>query len=256
MGRVDGKVALVTGAASVGIGQACAKKLAEEGACVLTTDIDATAGENTAKRLRDDGLDIRFMQQDVTREQDWEAVVAYALKEFGHIDILVNNAGICILKSVKDTSLDEFRKVNAVNLDGPFLGMKHCIPAIRQSGNGGSVINISSIAGKVGIVNGSAYCASKGGLRLMTKAMALECATMNDGIRVNSIHPGYIISDLTRNLSGGNIDSLTEAYLPRIPLQTPGYPEDVANLALYLASDVSKFATGTEFVVDGGITAT
>jgi 3(or 17)beta-hydroxysteroid dehydrogenase len=255
MERVKRKVGIVTGAASEGIGQAIARKLAEEGARIVITDINLESGEATAEKLRSDGLNVIFMAQDVRQEEDWRRVVADTLKIFGHIDILVNNAGIVLLKSVEDTSLADFRGINAVNLDGPFLGMKHTIPAIRKSGRGGSVINISSIAGKVGMAMGSAYCASKGGLRLMTKAMALECAQLQDGIRVNSIHPGFVVSDMTRNLSGGNIEEMSAAYMSSIPLASAGQPEDIANAALYLASDVSKFATGTEFVVDGGLTA-
>lgn len=255
MERVSGKIGIVTGAASMGIGQAIARKLASEGASIVITDIDREAGNATAARLSADGLTVIFMPQDVTLEEDWRRVVADTLTEFGHINILVNNAGIVLLKTVQDMSLQEFRRVNAVNLDGPFLGMKHTIPAMREAGNGGSVINISSIAGKVGMAMGSAYCASKGGLRLMTKAMALECAQLQDRIRVNSIHPGFIVSDMTRNLSGGDIDAMTESYVQRIPLGSAGQPEDIANMALYLASDASKFATGTEFVVDGGLTA-
>ena len=189
MGRVAGKVALVTGGAS-GIGRGCAEALAREGASVVLTDVQAK-GEDVAAGIRKAGGKARFQMHDVTSEGEWNAVVAGIEKEAGRLDILVNNAGIAVGGMVTELTLEDFRRQMAVNVDSVYLGTKAALPLMRK-GKGGSIVNVSSVAGLRGAPRLSAYCASKGAVRLFTKAVALECGLMKDGIRVNSVHPGII----------------------------------------------------------------
>ncbi len=253
MGRVAGKVALVTGAAS-GIGRASAEVLAREGAAVILTDVQAS-GEDVAEGIRKAGGKARFVGHDVTSESEWKSIVAGIEKAEGRLDVLVNNAGIAVAGLIHELSLEQWRHQMAVNVDGVFLGVKTSLPLMRKN-KGGSIINISSIAGLRGAANLSAYCTSKGAVRLFTKSVAIECAAMQDGIRCNSIHPGLIETPIWGQVVPGSNEpmDLDAAAAMRVPLRRKGWPEDIAKVVLFLASDDSGYMTGEEVVVDGGMT--
>jgi len=258
MGRVAGLVALVTGAAS-GIGWACAEALAREGAIVVLTDVQA--GEEVAAGIRAKGGRAEFHKHDVTSEARWGEIIAGIETAHGRLDVLVNNAGIAVAGLVTDLTLEQWRHQMAVNVDGVFLGVKCSLPLMRQTsrdraGGGGSIINISSIAGLRGAANLSAYCTSKGAVRLFTKSVALECAAMGAGVRCNSVHPGIIETPIWGQVVPGSnapldLDAMSAA---RVPLKRKGLPEDIANAVLFLASAESSYMTGEEMVVDGGMT--
>jgi NAD(P)-dependent dehydrogenase (short-subunit alcohol dehydrogenase family) len=254
-GRVSGKVALVTGAAS-GIGRASAETLAREGASVVLTDIQVALGEQAAAGIAKAGGRAVFRRQDVTSEQGWSDVIDEIQREHGRLDILVNNAGIAVAGFVTELSLDDWRRQQAINVDSVFMGTRAALPLMAKGG-GGSIVNISSIAGLRGAPRLSAYCASKGAVRLFSKAVAIECAALKNGVRVNSIHPGIIETPIWAALGapGSNLppDLDTLAQL-RVPLGVKGRPVDIANAVLFLASDESRYMTGEEMVVDGGMT--
>jgi len=258
-GRVSGRTALVTGGGS-GIGRASAARLAAEGAFVLVTDVDDAMGEATVAAIRETGGTADFRHHDVADESQWEAVISWLRRERGALQILVNNAGIGVGGSLLTMSLTEWRRQQAINLDGVFLGLKHGIPLMRDSG-GGSVINISSVAGLKGSPNLAAYCATKGGVRLLTKGAALECARERWGVRVNSVHPGVIDTPIWTKVNpdvfaeGQNAVDVDAMAALGVPMGIPGKPEDIANGVLFLASDESSYMTGSELVIDGGITA-
>jgi NAD(P)-dependent dehydrogenase (short-subunit alcohol dehydrogenase family) len=253
-GRVAGKVALVTGGAS-GIGRGCAERLAEEGAVVVLTDLQDPKGAEVVAGIAGKGGKAEYLHHDVTDEAAWESVVGDIKKRHGRLDILVNNAGIGLAGSVLEMTLETWRKQTAVNLDGVFLGVKHAIPLMRLSGAGGSIINMSSVAGLKGSPNLAGYCATKGAVRLFSKAVAMECANAKDGIRVNSVHPGIIETPIwiTVAPTGSNeppdLDAISAMA---VPLGMKGLPEDIANGVLWLASDESRYVTGAELVIDGG----
>jgi NAD(P)-dependent dehydrogenase (short-subunit alcohol dehydrogenase family) len=253
--RVEGKVALVTGGAS-GIGRGCAERLAEEGAAVVVTDLQDLKGEEVVAAIKRVGGTADYLHHDVTDEAAWAEVVGQVKARHGRLDILVNNAGVGLGGSVLEMTLDTWRRQTAVNLDGVFLGVKHAIPLMREGG-GGSIVNMSSVAGLKGAPSLAGYCATKGGVRLFTKAVALECAAAKDGIRVNSVHPGIIETPiwLTVTPTGTNeppdLDALSELV---VPLGVKGVPLDIANGVLWLASDESRYVTGAELVIDGGLT--
>jgi 3alpha(or 20beta)-hydroxysteroid dehydrogenase len=244
MGRVDGKVALVSGAAR-GMGAAHARILAAEGASVVVGDVLDDRGAATAG-----SIGAPYVHLDVRSLDDWRAAVGSAVDAFGRLDVLVNNAGIIRVATIEDLPVEEFRAVVEVNQLGVFLGMKAAIPAMRASG-GGSIINISSTGGLRGTPGTSAYAASKWAVRGMTKVAALEVG--HDGIRVNSVHPGFIDTDMTRAPEFAGVDQ--ETFSAALPVPRRGVPEDVARMVLFLASDDSAYCTGAEFVVDGGQTA-
>jgi len=255
MGQVEGKIALVTGGAS-GIGAACVETLAREGARVVISDIDDARGAALAAQLAASGQEAIYLAHDVTDEARWQAVVGEIERRYGRLDIMVANAGIGIMTpSIVEMSLADWRRQTAVNLDGVFLSVKYCIPLMRQSG-GGSIIMTSSIAGLRGSATLAGYCATKGGVRLFAKAIAMECASRGDGIRVNSVHPGIIDTPIWGKLSGGrNAPIDIDEYGRRgAPLGRVGKPQDIANGVLFLASDAASYITGTELVIDGGIT--
>ena len=256
MARVSGKVALVTDAAS-GIGRASAELLAREGADVVLTDVQD--GEDAAAAIRKSGGKARFVRHDVASEHEWTNVIAGITKEQGRLDILVNNAGIAVAGLIHELKLEDWRRQMAVNVDGVFLGVKTALPLMRKTSNaqkGGSIINISSIAGLRGAPNLSAYCTSKGAVRLFTKSVALECAAMQDGIRCNSVHPGLIETPIWSQVVPGSNEpmDLDAAAALRVPMRRKGWPEDIAKVVLFLASDDSAYMTGEEVVVDGGMT--
>ena len=256
-GRVQGKVACITGAAS-GIGRGAAIRLAAEGATVVATDIQAEHG--LVAEITAGGGKAIFLDHDVTQEEDWRRVIASIRERFGRLDILVNNAGIGLAGPVTEMSLEDWRRQTAVNLDGTFLGVKHGLPLMR-AGGGGSIINVSSIAGIKASGNVSGYCASKGAVRLFTKSIALECAAAKDGVRVNSVHPGIVETAIWDTLLGTTEDgsngrprtaTLDAAVAGAIPLGHKGEAEDIAQGIVWLASDESRYVTGTELVIDGG----
>ncbi|WP_257446320.1 glucose 1-dehydrogenase [Archangium lipolyticum] len=252
-GRVEGKVALVTGAAS-GLGKAAAAMLAREGARVAITDRNEAGAKEVAGAL---GEAARAWKLDVTQEADWVRVVDEVVATFGRLDVVVNNAGIGVAKDVESLSLEEWRLVHAVNLDGVFLGCKHGIRGMRKCGAKGSIINVSSVAGLIGSENLAAYCSSKGGVRLLTKSVALHCARKGYGIRCNSLHPTFIDTPMVEGFAsqGGDVAAGKARLARMIPLGHIGEPDDIAYAVVYLASDESKLMTGSELVVDGGTTA-
>jgi 3alpha(or 20beta)-hydroxysteroid dehydrogenase len=247
MPRLTGKVALITGAAG-GQGVAEAELFVREEAAVVLTDIDVATGEGLARRLSASGAKALFLRQDVVDETSWQEVVAAALARFGKLHILVNNAGTIARQGIVDTTVEAWNRTLAVNLTGPMLGMKHCAPAIRDSG-GGSIINISSTAGLTAH-DDAAYTASKWGLRGLTKTAVLQFSPWN--IRVNSIHPGQIAD--TGFFRGGG-EAFAHAARTAIPLHRQGTPRECADLVLFLASDESSFITGAEIAIDGGYIA-
>lgn len=255
MNRVAGKVALVTGGA-MGIGRACAELLAAEGAAVAVTDRAAESGKAVADAIVAAGGRAIFLEHDVRGESDWERVIAETVATFQRLDILVNNAGVGWRGDVEHTTLESWRDLLAVNLDGVFLGMKHAIPPLRAAG-GGSIINMSSIEGLVGDPTLAAYNASKGGVRLLTKSAALYCAKAGTRIRVNSVCPGYIWTPMVQGAAeaSGQPEEARRMLESLHPVGHLGEPMDIAWGVLYLAADESKFVTGTELVIDGGYTA-
>jgi NAD(P)-dependent dehydrogenase (short-subunit alcohol dehydrogenase family) len=260
MGQVEGKVALVTGGSS-GIGAGCATRLAEEGAMVVITDLQDAKGEELVATIQTDGGKARYLHHDVTSEPEWEAVVADIERTEGRLDILVNNAGIAVPSpSITLMKLEDWRRQQAVNVEGVFLGLKHSLPLMRKAGNGGSIINMSSVAGLRGSAILAGYCATKGAVRLLTKAVANECASAKDGIRVNSVHPGLIETPIWIAIAGmgqpganapPDLDAMSANA---VPLGVKGVPQDIANGVLWLASDQSRYVTGQELVIDGGLT--
>ncbi len=250
MGQLDGKVGIITGAAS-GIGAACARVLSREGAKLVLTDLDDAAGQRLA-----DAVGGVYLHHDVTDEAGWPAIVAAAEQRFGRLDVLVANAGIGIMGPAIHMSLADWRRQMAVNVDGVFLSVKYAIPAMRRSG-GGSIIMLSSVAGLRGSAGLAGYSATKGAVRLFAKSMALECAQAGDGIRVNSVHPGIIDTPIWTKLPPGANAPLDPNRIAEVtvPLGKAGQAEDIANGILFLASDASSHITGSELVIDGGMTA-
>jgi NAD(P)-dependent dehydrogenase (short-subunit alcohol dehydrogenase family) len=248
--RLQGKVALISGGAR-GMGAVEARLFASEGAKVTIGDVLEDEGRKLEAEINATGGEVLFVRLDVTREADWQQAVAATVGRFGKLDVLVNNAGISGRGRVEDTPLEEWSRVMEVNATGVFLGSKLAIPAMRRSG-GGSIINISSQLGLVGTDHSSPqYQASKGAVRLLTKATAVQYA--KEGIRANSVHPGPIVTPMTEAARAD--PERYKLMLSRIPLGCYGQPEDVAYGVLYLASDESRWVTGSELVIDGGWTA-
>jgi 3(or 17)beta-hydroxysteroid dehydrogenase len=252
MGRVQDKVALVTGGAS-GIGFATAQLFVEEGATVVVADRDEAASTAAVAEL---GQRSCFHRLDVTREDEWAAVTDAVARDFGRIDILVNNAGVVLFKDIEATTLEEWSDLMAVNLDGVFLGCKHAVRVMKGRG-GGTIVNLSSVAGMIGSGNLAAYCASKGGVRLLTKSVALHCARKGYNIRCNSVHPSFAETPMLRTMiaAARNPEKLAAGFASAAPLGRLAQPIEIARAILFLASDESAFTTGAEFVVDGGLTA-
>ena len=253
-GRLAGKVALVTGAAS-GLGAETARRLAREGAAVMLSDLSIGDGEAVTAEIIAAGGRAVFIAHDVTSEDDWTAAVTATTTSLGRLDILVNNAGIVGNQlELMSHSLADWRRILAVNLDGVFLGMRAVGPVMAGQG-GGSIINLSSIMGKVAMPNVTAYAASKGGVLMLTKAAAVEWAPL--GIRVNSVHPGFIDTPMVANAlhAAENGNEMRSAIMAAHPLGRLGVPREIADAVVFLASDEASFMTGAELVVDGGYTA-
>lgn len=247
MGRVDGKVVIITGAAS-GLGRADAQYLAKEGARLVLTDIDDDNGHALADELVANGGDAVFLHHDVRDEQRWLEVVAETENHFSRLDGLVNNAGVFVIATPEDTTLEQFRFVNAVMSEGVFLGCKAALPLMRKSG-GGSIVNMSSVASHLGYPVFFAYSAAKGAVRAMTKSIAVTCQMNGDDIRCNSVHAGAIDTPMIRSANA----ALGIEPDPNDPVGI-GAPSDVANLVLYLISDESRFVNGAELVIDNALT--
>ncbi len=248
-GRLAGKTALITGAAS-GIGRATAALFHAEGAKVAASD------RNEAGLAGLEGVADLTLPQDVTDEARWRQVVDAVMAAFGRLDILVNSAGIALKGNIETATLADFRRTEAVNVEGVFLGCREAIRVMRGNG-GGSIVNLSSVAGIIGDAQSAAYCASKGAVRLLTKSAALYCGRAGYNIRLNSVHPSFADTPMVQELiaSSKNPERVREGLMRAAPLGRMGRPEEVANAILYLASDESSFTTGIELMVDGGLTA-
>lgn len=258
MAQVSGKVAVVTGGAS-GIGEACAETLAREGASVLITDIDDTLGKGVVERITKAGGKAHYMRHDVRDEAAWPGVIEEAEKRYGRLDIMVANAGIGIMSPIATMTLADWQKQQAINLDGVFLSIRSSIPAMKRAG-GGSIVLMSSVAGLRGAPGLAAYSATKGGVRLLAKSVALEHAA--DNIRCNSVHPGIIATPIWEKIPTGAEGNRRNAPIdPReraavsVPLPRVGEAQDIANGVLFLCTDAGNYITGQELVIDGGMTA-
>jgi NAD(P)-dependent dehydrogenase (short-subunit alcohol dehydrogenase family) len=257
-GTLGGKVAIVTGGAS-GIGEACSETLAGAGASVLITDIDDLRGKEVVARIAKAGGTAHYVHHDVRDEAAWPGIVAEAQKRFGRLDIMVANAGVGIGSPIATMTLADWQTQQAINLDGVFLSIKHAIPALKKAG-GGSIVLMSSVAGLRGAPGLAAYSATKGGVRLLAKSVALEHAA--DNIRCNSVHPGIIATPIWDKIPTGAQGNRSNAPIdPReraavsVPLPRVGEAQDVANGVLFLCTDAGNYITGQELVIDGGMTA-
>lgn len=255
MGRVENKIALVTGAAQ-GLGAAIASMLAREGASVMLTDINGGGAARIADTINASYAGrASSLCQDVTDENAWQDVLDQVIDRFGGLNILVNNAGIGSVGDIEKESLAGWHKVHAVDLDSVFLGCKYSIPRIAASG-GGSIVNISSISGIIAAHNLAAYNSAKAAVRHLSKSVALHCAKAGNDIRCNSVHPVFIDTPILDGMVGNaDRESMLQKLGRQVPLGRVGQPDDVAYAVLYLASDESRFVTGTEIRVDGGISA-
>ena len=266
MARVAGKIAVVTGAGA-GIGRATLLALAREGADAVATDIDRDAAERTALDAGKIGRQALALEHDAGDESHWSRVIEATLSRFGRIDVLVNNAGIGVTKSLLETSLADWRAVMRVNLDGVFLGTRMAMDAMRATADrprkiSGSIINLSSVLGQVGLAETAPYCASKAGVCLLSKAAALESAAKGWNVRVNSVQPGFIWTPMVQTgiermaaQAGSTPEAMQSAMAALHPLGRMGQADEVAAAILYLASDESAFVTGSEITIDGGYTA-
>jgi len=259
-GRVEGKIALITGGAQ-GLGEAAARMLAREGAKVVITDVNAKGAAAIAASINEKHKGAALaLAHDVTQEDQWKSVIAESERAFGGLHVLVNNAGIGLTKDLLEITLEEWRHVHAIDLDGVFMGCKQAIPlmakTVKDTGLGGSIVNISSISGIIAGHNMAAYNSAKAAVRHLSKSVALYCAKRSMNIRSNSVHPVFIATPILDGLVGRYGKEEAYAKLGRqVPLGKIGEPDDIAYAILYLASDESKFVTGAELKVDGGISA-
>jgi|TARA_B110000263_G_C15287226_1_gene501446 3(or 17)beta-hydroxysteroid dehydrogenase len=253
MERLENKVVVITGAAS-GLGKADAIRLSSEGAKLVLTDINSQDGNRVARECKNAAI---FVEQDVSDESSWQELIDTTVSEFGQLDVLVNNAGIAATANIESVATDQWREILRVNLDSVFFGCRAAIPEMSKSG-GGSIINMSSTAALVGLSSYLAYSAAKGGIRSMTKSIAVHCREQKNNIRCNSIHPGSIYTPMVDNalktLMGIELMDQEDPEATRIAMGI-GEPVDVANLVLFLASDESKHINGAELVIDNGTTA-
>lgn len=252
MAALTNRTVIVTGGVS-GIGAATARLAHARGANLVLTDLNQEAGAALVGELGERAL---FLRHDVTKEADWIAVVGETVQRFGRLDGVVNSAGVGRVASIEDCTLEEFRFVNAVNATGTFLGCKHGVLAMKESG-GGALVNISSVLGLRGMNAAPAYCASKGSVRLLTKSVAMHCAAMRYDIRCNSVHPGWIETPMvTPRIERSSDPAATRAQMEKMhPIGRLGSPEEIGALCVFLLSDDSSLITGAEFVADGGLTA-
>ncbi|MFM7272847.1 MAG: SDR family oxidoreductase [Gammaproteobacteria bacterium] len=246
MGRLDGKVVIITGALG-GIGRADAALFAREGARLVLTDLSERGAEEFLATL---GTEALFIRHDVASEEQWVEVVASAERRFGKLDVLVNNAGLMRIGTVDQTSLEDWRRVMAVNLDGVFLGCKHALPAIERAG-GGSIVNIASIASKLGVSFTAAYCASKGGVASLTRAIAVQCREKKNNVRCNSVHPDGVKTPMVVKVATGR-EEASRAEIEALASGSTRFcePEDVAAVVCFLASDEARYMNGAEILVD------
>jgi NAD(P)-dependent dehydrogenase (short-subunit alcohol dehydrogenase family) len=247
--QLSGRTVVVTGATR-GIGRATALQLAAEGAYVIATGRNEADGAETVRRIEAAGGTAEFLTQDITQDADWDRVTAAAEARGGYRG-LVNNAGMFFVKPLADTSEDDFDAIYAVNVEGTFLGIKHAMAAFARGGQGGAIVNVSSLMGLVGYPEATAYCATKGAVTGMTKAAALDGAAMVPPVRVNSLHPGVIWTEMITGQFGDS-QALADAFAADTPLRQVGLPEHMADAILYLLSDQSAYVTGAELTVDGG----
>lgn len=256
MDRVKNKVAIVTGGAS-GLGKSSAILLAREGAKIVVTDIDEENGNQVVQQIKYNGGEAIYIEQDVSKENQWEMVIETTLKKFGKLHVVANAAGIGLGGTVEEVSLEDWKNLLDINLNGTFLGTQYGIKGMKETGEGGSIINFSSIEGLIGDPNLPAYNASKGGVTIFTKSAALHCAKQGYKIRVNSIHPAYIWTPMVENFlkSQGDVEEGKKQLESLHPIGHLGEPDDIGYGVVYLASDESKFMTGSELVIDGGYTA-
>ena len=263
--RLSGKKGLVSGSAG-GIGAAIAQVLTASGAAVMVTDVLEDKGKAVTEKIRQAGGQAQFFPLNVTSEDQWAAAVTETIKAFGGLDFVVNNAGVELLDLLENTDLDKWRWLQEINSDGVFLGTRHAIRAMKPggaAGKGGSIVNMSSVGGLVGSFGTSAYNASKGLVKTFTKAAAVECGSLQYGIRVNSVHPSMIRTDMIKGFFKGfvkmglfpNAEEAEAAIVSTHPIGFAGEPEDVAWAVTYLVSEESRFVTGAELVIDGGYTA-
>ena len=256
MGRVEGKVVIVTGGASnPGLGRTTALTLGREGAKVVVTDLDIDGANLCAEEICESGGQAVAIRQDVTEEEGWKKVISATIQQFGRLDVLINNAGIAVLMPISEMSLDDWNRQINVNLTSVFLGCKYAMPEMAKHG-GGSLINLSSVAGLVGLPSCVAYGAAKGGVRIMSKSLALEGAS--DNIRCNSVHPGVIWTNMQAGARGAGEENQDNTFPdemvpPGVPLGRVGKPEDIANLAYFLSIEDSSYITGQNFHVNGGM---
>ncbi|WP_435210982.1 SDR family NAD(P)-dependent oxidoreductase [Luminiphilus sp. nBUS_16] len=264
--QLHGKVALVTGAGG-NLGAEICRALMSAGASVLATDVNDEGAKAVSDALNASGGQAAWMKHDVTNEEEWQSAVALAVSTFGGLDIMVNNAGIVPMNFLADLDIDEFRRVQDVNVAGPTLGCKYALRAMRPdgiSGRGGSIINMSSVMGLSGTIALASYNASKGAVRLLSKSVAAECALLKTNIRCNSIHPGIIDSDMGSLFHeqlvalgvAPSMEASEAGFLAAVPMGEAGQPSDIAAGVVYLASDASRYVTGSELVIDGGFYAT
>ena len=248
----NGKVVLITGGAS-GIGKECARQFLSQGARVAVTDVDADQGRRAVAEL---GTNAAFWLLDVTSESAWHEVCEAVQACWGRLDILVNGAGILLNADIEETTLEQFRRIHAVNVDGVFLGCKAVIPCMRATGGGG-IVNISSIAGLRGVAKLAAYNSAKGAVRLLTKSVALHCAEKGYNIRCNSLHPSYVDTPMVQKMVTEAADPHRMlSVLNRVsPMNRMARPEEVAAVVVFLASDAASFINGAEIPIDGGTTA-
>jgi len=249
-GRLKGKIALVTGGAS-GIGASTARIFAREGAKVVVTDVQDALGEKAAKEIGG-----TYLRQDTTDEKQWARTIEAVLAKHGRLDVLMNNAGVFMGATIEDTTLELWNRVLAVNLTGVMLGCKHAVGAMKNNPGGprGSIVNVSSITGFIGLAGGAAYTASKGGVRMLTKSVAVHCARTYKNIRCNSLHPGAIDTPMNQAAfdASGDPEGMRAFFASVQPIGRMATSDEMGECALFLASDESSFVTGTELVADGG----